>query len=176
VNNPVSLRITAHLSIAASPEGDNDGQGNHIFGTSNQYLQAISAATAQPGFDPLPVSFSYSSQETNLSVTPLSFSSNELVRHEFDSSIVANLTAELYAIETNANCNAANVTFGGNNTAIATLDECSYSFPIATNQSFDRWHFADSTPCSNASRYDIAFKTFVYAVYRPSNATNAHPD
>jgi hypothetical protein len=82
----------------------------------------------------------------------------------------------VYAIETDANCNAAHVTFGDNDTAIATLDECSYNFQMSTNQSFDRWHFADSTPCSNASKYDIAFKTFIYAIYRPSNATNVHPN
>jgi hypothetical protein len=61
----------------------------------------------------------------------------------------------------------ADITFRDSGIVRATVDQCSFDFP-AGDTSFTRWHFANSTQCNDASKSDIAFKTFVYAVYRPT--------
>ena len=178
VKNDVPLRVTAQLGIAPSVDGERDGQGNRIFASSKQFLQAAAYTAGQEANNQPTLPFGYSGPEGNWSGTPLYLSTDDLPRtgREFDSSVIANLTAEVYAVQTNANCHEARVTIVGNNTAIAVLDDCSYSFTFETNQTFDRWHFADSTACTEDSMRDAAFRAFVYAVYRPSNDTNAHPD
>ena len=178
VKNDVPLRITAQLGIAPSADGQYDGQGNRIFASSREFLQAAAYTAGQTANYRPTLPFAYSGPEGNWSGTPLLLPTDDLPRigHEFDSSVIANLTAEVYAVQTDANCHEARVTIGGNNTAIAELDDCSYNFTFETNQTFARWHFADSTACTEDSRRDAAFRAFVYAVYRPSNDTNAYPD
>jgi hypothetical protein len=68
------------------------------------------------------------------------------------------------------------IAFGDNAAVTATVDGCSYNFTAEIRWPGLRWHFADSTPCSNASRRDIAFRTFVYAIYRPSGYASVDPN
>jgi hypothetical protein len=181
VTTEVKLEVTAQLGIAPSSDGGLNGQGNRIFGTSDQYLQAAAYAAGQPTNYRLPFNFSYNSPKGSWSGSPLSFLTQNLSQlgGEFDGSI-ANVTAEMYAVRTRANCQEARVTFGGNDTATATRmpDRCSYDFGVETSNAFQTWHFADSTPCSRLSRSDSAFRTFVYAIYRPftSESDNVRPE
>ena len=170
VDHHVPIQTIAKLGIANSTDGHegSNPDGNHIFGTSE---------TSQ---HPSPISFAYTGVEGNWSITPLSLSMHDLPQEgrEFDLSILANLTVEAYGIQTSANCKPANVTFpvGSSYTAVATLDGCSHDFEVPRDETFIRHHFANSTACSNASRFDAAFKTFVYGPLSVTDYVNNRPD
>ena len=179
VDHQVPIQTIARLGIVNSTDGQ-EGEspdGSHFYGTSERYVQAVSSATSPHS---LPNPFAYSGAEGNWSITPLSLSIHDLPweGREFDSSILANLTVEAYGIQTSANCKPANVAFpvGGSYTAVATLDGCSHDFEVPRNVIFIRHHFANSTACSDASRSDAAFKTFVYGLFSISDYENNRPD
>jgi hypothetical protein len=162
----VQVQITASLGIAPSLDGTDDHNGNHIFLSSDQYLAAALFAGGQQLYPlPSPVAFSYSGPEGNWSITPFVLPENVLPG--YNSSTIANITVVTYGIDTKANCEMADITFRDNGVVTATVDQCSFDF-LKANSSFTRWHFANSTQCNNASKSDIAFKAFVYAVYRPT--------
>ena len=170
--------MNASLGIAPSPDGINGTDGSHIFLSSDQCLAAALFAGGQQLYQPSPVPYSYYGLEGNWSITPLTLPSYDLpaLGHGFNNSIVANLTVETFGINSNANCKPASITFRDDATITATVGQCSADFPVSTNTTFDRWHNATSIPCSEASRTDIGFKTFVYSVYRPSGYAARDPN
>ena len=177
INSNVPIQIAAPLGNANSTDGIEDEDHNHIFLSSDQYLAAALFAGGQQLYQPSPVPFSYYGQEGNWSVTPLTPMTNlQELCHGYNASIPANVTVVTHGINTSANCKMASTTFGENEMVTATVDGCSYDFSLANQTNYTLWHFADSTQCNNASRYDIAFKAFVYAVYSPSGYESSDPN
>jgi hypothetical protein len=178
MNANVPIQITAPLGLHPAVDGVSDGNGNHIFLRSEEYLAAALFAGGQQLYTPSPVQYSYTGKEGNWSVTPISISSQSLEEFDYahNNSVVGNLTVETYGINTNANCQMASISFSSDNITIATVDGCSYNFSASTDTTFPRWHFADTTPCGNSTSHDFAFNAFVFAVYRPSGYLALDPN
>ena len=162
--------MISRLGIEPSTDGTDDGNGNHIFLSSDQYLAAALFAGGEQLYQSLPLPFSYNGQEGNWTVPRLALptmTTQGLVAGQ-NSSTVSTLTVVTNGISTMANCKVANITFGSNATVTATVDECSSDFTVSTNTSYPRWHFSNSTQCTNTTKADFAFNAIIYGVYSPS--------
>ena len=180
VTTGVRVQLTASLGLTNSSDGqssnERDGDGNYIFLSSDQYLAAALYAGGQQLYQSSPFPFSYNSTEGDWSIIPFTLPTHSIQAiGDGSPSTAANVSVDTYGIKTSANCSMASISFGDNNTVTATVDECSYDFIVRLDTNFTRWHFADTTPCNNASRYDIAFKTFIYADYDPLGYAASDP-
>ena len=170
----MQVQVIAPLGLTPSTDGDNS-VGGHIFLSSDQYLASALFAGGQQLYSPSPVPFSYYGPEGNWSITPLKIRSQSLGGQGNTSTITGTLEVVTYGINTFANCQeASSIVFGDDGIVTATLSDCSISFVVLLNTTFTRWHFANSTQCSNDT--DIAFKTFVSAVYGPPGYNESDPN
>jgi hypothetical protein len=176
----VPVTIFAPLGLPISTDGVEDGDGNHIYLTSDRYYAAALFAGSQQLFKSLPVPLSHHGLGGNWSITPIKLpkEGGQTFGHGRDASnISGNLTLVTHGLDVRANCEMANITFGDNSTVTATVDGCSFSFP-AQDTTFPRWHFATSVPCHDTTPApsDKAFRAFVYAVYKTSGYNASDPD
>jgi hypothetical protein len=168
MTSSVPVHLTASLGIVPSNDGINDTDGNHIFMSSTEYFAAALFVGGQlHQLNPLqsPVAYAYSGPEGHWSITPFIFPNDVLPG--YNPSVIANITVAAFGINTSANCKMAqDIIFSDNGSMAATADGCSFHF-YATDPTFIRQYFAGSARCNNASS-DIAFKAFVFGVFRPA--------
>ena len=61
---------------------------------------------------------------------------------------------------------SAGITFQPNETVTATVDGCSFTWSLQSEENTNGlWHLTNTTQCTAASKVDKAFRTFVYGMY-----------
>ena len=152
------------------------------------YLGAALFAGSQQYYNPSPVPFTYRDfnpySEDNWSITPFNLRNETLQGLELGSNSTATGTVSLVTngVKTNANCKmadntSAGITFQPNETVTATVDGCSFTWSLQSEENTNgRWHWANTTQCTAASKVDKAFRTFVYGSYAFSGYNASDPN
>jgi hypothetical protein len=72
---------------------------------------------------------------------------------------------------------SAGITFQPNQTVTATVDGCSFTWSLQSEENTNgHWHWANTTQCTAASKVDKAFRTFVYGSYAFSGYNASDPN
>ena len=141
------------------------------------YLGAALFAGSQQYYNPSPVPFTYRDyspySEDNWSITPFNLRVEALQTLVLGANSTATGTVSLITngVKTNANCKmadntSAGITFQPNEIVTATVDGCSFTWSLQSEENTNgQWHWANTTQCTAASKVDKAFRTFVYGSY-----------
>jgi hypothetical protein len=72
---------------------------------------------------------------------------------------------------------SAGITFKTNEMVTATVDGCSFTWSLQSEENTNgHWHWANTTQCTAASKVDKAFRTFVYGSYAFSGYNASDPN
>jgi len=72
---------------------------------------------------------------------------------------------------------SAGITFQLNETVTATVDGCSFTWSLQSEENTNgHWHWANTTQCTAASKVDKAFRTFIYGSYAFSGYNTGDPN
>lgn len=174
--------------VDGSPGDGTDGEGNYIFLSSDLYLGAVLFAGSQQYYNPSPVPFTYRDyspySDDNWSITPFKLQNETLHSLDlgFNSTATGTVSLVTNGVKANANCKmadntSAGITFQPNGVVTATVDECSFTWSLQReDNSNGRWHWANSTQCTAASKVDKAFRTFVFGSYAFSGYNASDPN